>query len=432
MSDYSTKNTEPLKQNMIIGIIGLGDMGKLYAKALAAAGYSVCGSDLPSEFVRLSSELSPFGIELFEDGKEISRKCDLIIYSVEAELIGKAVREYGPYTRTGAVVAGQTSVKHPEIAAFEAFLPKDVEIISLHALHGPGFEPRGQNIVMIPYRNSQTSYDGIATIFENLGCELIHMPDFHTHDKIVADTQAVTHLGFESMGTAWKEGGTYPWENDAYTGGIDNVKILTTLRIFSYKAHVYAGLAILNPYARTQVRRYAVSESELFKLMIMEREKEFRERLYKARDFVFHESRKPVLLDDEIMREFSMATNKAAYKPNSHLSLLSMVDAWTHLGVNPYDNLVCQTPPFRLRLGIAEYLFKNEDLLEESIQTALFDKSIRGDDLEFHSAVREWSAIIGYGDMEGYKAHFNQVKDFFSDRLEEGRMKSTQLIKRLI
>lgn len=136
MSDYITKNTEPLKQNMIIGIIGLGDMGKLYAKALAAAGYSVCGSDLPSEFIRLSSELSPFGIEVFEDGKEISRKCDLIIYSVEAELIGKAVREYGPYTRTGAVVAGQTSVKHPEIAAFEAFLPKDVEIISLHALHG--------------------------------------------------------------------------------------------------------------------------------------------------------------------------------------------------------------------------------------------------------------------------------------------------------
>ncbi|WP_246230160.1 hypothetical protein [Mucilaginibacter humi] len=45
-----------------------------------------------------------------------------------------------------------------------------------------------------------------------------------------------------------------------------------------------------------------------------------------------------------------------------------MVDAWYHLGVNPYDNLICQTPPFRLRLGIAEYLFKDEELLEESIR----------------------------------------------------------------
>lgn len=406
-------------------------MGKLYAKAFASAGYTVCGSDLPAEYNRLQAELAPFGIQVLEDGREISRKCDIIIYSVEAELIGKAVAEYGPYTRNGAIVTGQTSVKHPEIAAFEAYLPKDVEVVCVHALHGPAFDPKGQNLAIMPYRNSEATYALITGLFADLGCLLIHMKDFHEHDKIVADTQAVTHLGFESMGTAWKEGGFYPWENDSYTGGIDNVKILTTLRIFSYKAHVYAGLAILNPYARIQVRRYAVSESELFKLMIMEREAEFRERLYKARDFVFHASHKPVLLDDEIMREFSMATSRGSFKPNSHLSLLSMVDAWYHLGVNPYDNMVCQTPPFRLRLGIAEYLFKNEELLEESIQTALYDKSIRGDDLEFHSAVREWSSIIGYGDMEGYKSHFNQVKEFFADRLEEGRIKSTQLIKRL-
>jgi len=111
---------------------------------------------------------------------------------------------------------------------------------------------------------------------------------------------------------------------------------------------------------------------------------------------------------------------------------LSMVDAWYHLGVNPYDNLIGQTPPFRLRLGIAEYLFKNEELLEESIETALYDKTIRGDDLEFHSAVREWSAIIGYGDMEGYKKHFNDVQAFFKDRLEEGKKQSAELIRRLM
>ena len=109
-----------------------------------------------------------------------------------------------------------------------------------------------------------------------------------------------------------------------------------------------------------------------------------------------------------------------------------MVDAWYHLGVNPYDNLICQTPPFRLRLGIAEYLFKNEELLEESIEAALYDKTIRGDDLEFHSAVREWAAIIGYGDMEGYKKHFNETQAFFKDRLAEGNKQSGELIRRLM
>ncbi|RYZ16670.1 MAG: prephenate dehydrogenase, partial [Sphingobacteriales bacterium] len=349
----------------------------------------------------------PLGIKLLDSGKEIAHKCDLIIYSVEADKLAQVVAEYGPITKYGAIVAGQTSVKHPEISTFEKHLPADANIITFHAMHGPGFQPEGQKLILINHRSDKAAYQRMLDLFTAIGSDIVEMKDFHEHDKIVADTQAVTHVGFESMGTAWKAAGFFPWDNGSYVGGIDNVKILTTLRIFSYKAHVYAGLAILNPYARQQVKRYAESESELFKLMIMEEEKQFRDRLYRAREFVFHESRKPIMLNDSVMKEFSLSQKPAEQKPNSHLSILSMVDAWYHLGVNPYDNLIAQTPPFRLRLGIAEYLFKNEDLLEESIETALYDKTIRGDDLEFHSAVREWSSIIGYGDMEGYKTHFN-------------------------
>lgn len=417
---------------MNIGFIGLGDMGRLYAKAFAKAGYKVCGCDLPENRERLEADLSPYDIKVLDNGKDVSRLCDLIIYSVEAEHMAAVVAECGPSTKYGAIVAGQTSVKHPEIAAFEKYLPEDARIITFHAMHGPGFAPKGQKLILIPHRADAYARKRMHDLFTAVETDIVEIPDYHEHDKIVADTQAVTHVGFESMGTAWKEAGFFPWENASYVGGIDNVKILTTLRIFSYKAHVYAGLAIMNPYARQQVKRYAVSESELFKLMIKEEEQAFRERLYRARDFVFHESRKPIMLNDTVMKEFSLSQHNEGRKPNSHLSILSMVDAWYHLGVNPYDNLICQTPPFRLRLGIAEYLFKDEELLEESIVAALYDKTIRGDDLEFHSAVREWSSIIGYGDMEGYKKHFNEVQQFFSHRLDEGKAQSAELIRRLM
>jgi prephenate dehydrogenase (NADP+) len=417
---------------MNIGFIGLGDMGRLYAKAFARAGYTVCGCDLPENRNRLEEELTPLGIKILDNGHDVSRTSDLVIYSVEAEKLLQVVAEFGPSTKYGAIVAGQTSVKTPEIEIFEKYLPADANIITIHAMHGPGFEPKGQKLILIPHRTDKDSYKRMYDLFDSLKTDIVEMSDFHEHDKIVADTQAVTHVGFESMGTAWKEAGFFPWENASYIGGIDNVKILTTLRIFSYKAHVYAGLAILNPYARQHVKRYAISESELFKLMIKEEEDAFRARLYRARDFVFHESRKPIMLSDKVMKEFSLSQKAELQKPNSHLSILSMVDAWYHLGVNPYDNLICQTPPFRLRLGIAEYLFKNEELLEESIVTALYDKTIRGDDLEFHSAVREWSSIIGYGDMEGYKKHFNDVQSFFKGRLEEGNKQSAELIRRLM
>jgi len=417
---------------MNIGIIGLGDMGKLYAKAFSKVGYKVCGCDLPENQQKLEEELSPFKINILDNGRDVSRTSDLIIYSVEADRLAGVVAECGSSTKYGAIVAGQTSVKTPEIEIFEKYLPPDAQIITFHAMHGPGFEPKGQKLILIQHRADKKAYQRMLDLFTAVGTDIVEIPNYHDHDKIVADTQAVTHVGFESMGTAWKAAGFFPWENASYIGGIDNVKILTTLRIFSYKAHVYAGLAILNPYARQQVKRYAISESELFKLMIKEEEADFRARLYRARDFVFHESRKPIMLNDSVMKEFSLSQKPEQQKPNSHLSILSMVDAWYHLGVNPYDNLICQTPPFRLRLGIAEYLFKNEDLLEESIKTALYDKTIRGDDLEFHSAVREWSSIIGYGDMEGYKKHFNDVQTFFKGRLEEGNKQSAELIRRLM
>src|SRR5690606_3705283 len=137
---------------MNIGIIGLGDMGCIYAKSFAKAGYRVYGCDLPHRRQSLDTELSPYGIEIMDDGKAVSRISDVIIYSVEAERITEVLSLYGSYTKYGAIVAGQTSVKHPEIEAFEKYLPKDAHIITCHSLHGPGFDPKGQKMIVIPHR----------------------------------------------------------------------------------------------------------------------------------------------------------------------------------------------------------------------------------------------------------------------------------------
>lgn len=417
---------------MYIGIIGLGDMGKLYALAFAKAGYEVCGTDLPHRLHELREELSTQNIAILKDGHEVSRKSDFIIYAVEAEKIDEVVSHFAKSTKYGAIVAGQTSVKHPEIAAFEKYLPADAHIVTSHSLHGPGFSTQGQTLIIIRHRATDEVYQKALNIYEALGANMIEMNSYQQHDQIVADTQAVTHMGFESMGSAWKNAGFYPWDNPVYAGGIDNIKILTTLRIFSYKSHIYAGLAILNPYAQTQVREYAKTESELFALMISENEKEFKNKIYAAKDFIFRDSERPVLLNGEMMETFSLADKTHQRKPNSHLSILSMVCAWHAMDINPYAHLICQTPPFRLRLGIAEYLFKNEELLEETIQAALYNKEIRKDDLEFHTAVHEWASIIGYGDMKGYKAHFEAAKSFFSNRLLAGRELSSEMIKQLM
>lgn len=416
---------------MQIGIIGLGDMGKLYANAFALAGYKVCGTDIATNINNLTLLLQPKGINILPDGHEVARRADLLIFCVEAEHIELVVASFAKSIKYGAIVGGQTSVKHPEILAFEKYLSDDVHIVSCHSLHGPAFNTENQTLIVIRHRATDQKYQQALAIYSALKSKIIEMDDYKKHDKIMADTQAITHMGFESMGSAWKNAGFFPWENGAYHQGIDNVKILITLRIFSYKPHIYAGLAMLNPYARQQVKVYAKAESILFKLMIAENETAFRAMIYQAKDFLFKDNINSVTLNDEVMKEFSLSNHQHKVKANSHLSILSMACAWHKMKINPYDNLICQTPPFRLRLGIAEYLFKNDEMLEESIMAALYDKSIRCDDLEFHTAVHEWASIIAYGDINGYTAHFDAAKSFFAKRLDKALVLSTQMINKL-
>ena len=129
---------EQWQANKVIGIIGLGDMGLLYATKFSSAGWKVVACDREELFDSLSERKrqNAWKFDIVKNGHYVSRISDYIIYSVEAENIDKLVKLYGPSTKVGAIVGGQTSCKTPEIKAFEKYLPEDVEIITLHSLHG--------------------------------------------------------------------------------------------------------------------------------------------------------------------------------------------------------------------------------------------------------------------------------------------------------
>ena len=147
------------------------------------------------------------------------------------------------------------------------------------------------------------------------------------------------------MGAAWAANKQFPWEIGRFLGGIENVKINVTLRIYSNKWHVYAGLAILNPAAKKQIKQYAESVTELFKLMIKGRREQLTSRVKAAGAAVFKEDPShDMLLEDEVLDRFSLGTLPAQRVPNSHLSLLGMVDCWWKLGIVPYDHMICSTP----------------------------------------------------------------------------------------
>ena len=313
---------------MEIGIIGTGDMGKLYAREFARAGYKVNCTDLPENRAQLEKDLAGSGICVLDDGIAVSRMSDLIFYLVPVEDIGKAVAQYGPSTRRDAIVSSGTSVMTPAVKAFEEYLPEDVNVINWHWLFGPSIKPQGRSTALVNHKSNKAAYQRARAAFERVGSKIIELPSYQEHDKITADTQAVTHVGFEAMGTAWKNMGSFPWESSTYVGGIDNVKVLMCLRIYGGKSHVYAGLALHNPFAREQIAQYAKSESDLFGLMIQEDEQRFRERIGRAIETIVGGDNSHILLDDRVMGEFGLGILSEQRTPNSHLSLLSMADAW--------------------------------------------------------------------------------------------------------
>ena len=285
-------------------------------------------------------------VTILQNGHLVSRSSDWIMYAVEAKNVDAVVGAFGPSTKMGAIVGGQTSTKAPEIAAFEKHLPGDVEIVSCHSLHGPGVNPKGQPLVIIKHRASEKSVKLVERILSCFQSQFVPL-SAEKHDRITADTQAVTHAAFLSMGTAWQANNQFPWQIPRYLGGIENVKINLMLRIYSNKWHVYAGLAILNPAARAQIRQYAESVTELYKLMLGDHRKELTERIYAARAAVFGKERKngeELLLQDELLDRFSLGEKPAERVKNNQLSLLAMVDCWWKLGIVPYDHMICSTP----------------------------------------------------------------------------------------
>lgn len=472
-----TPNTA-IEEQPTIGLIGMGAMGRLYADQFVAVGWKkihVC--DLPEKYDALQSQYADVAaVTVYRDGHGVARSSDFIIYSVEAEFVGRVVKQFGPSTKLNAVVAGQTSVKAPEKEAFEKYLPEDTHIISCHSLHGPTVSPIGQPLVIINHRSSPAALSLVLSILRPLRSRFVYL-SYAEHDLVTANTQAVTHAAFLSMGTAWASTLSYPWEHGLYVGGIETAKVNLTLRIFSNAWHVYAGLAILNPAAKSQIECYARCATELFKLMIEggrdgrgeEGRYKFRERVEWAGKKVFGggegpkgKGRVPILLSEEILDKFSLGkppvilagaqqnvsssvtvtepiaspTSESSslapskYKPNSHLSLLAMVDCWAHLDINPYHHLsLAATPIFRLFLGVAEYLFHNKPLLESAVQSALEDTWHRSDDLEFVVAARGWSQCVSFESFDFYRRRFEQTRSFFEGRFGEATKLGSEMIK---
>ncbi|KAI7962085.1 hypothetical protein MJO28_000179 [Puccinia striiformis f. sp. tritici] len=395
-------------------------------------GLLVC--DRPEKFDQLREDYKDQpNVRVVANGHLVSRSSDSIIYSVDSEHIEAIVEQYGPpllhfywsfylmVGKLGAIVAGQTSVKAPEQAAFEKYLPSDARVCSIHSLHAPSIPPDGQALALIPFRCSIEEKESVKETLAPLRSRYVGL-SYEKHDVVMANTQACTHAAFlrylfifpssqpcyvatreltltsisdKSMGTAWHASGRFPWDSGRYT-----------LRIYSSKWHVYAGLAILDPIARVQIDQSARSVTELFVLMVSNDEEGLRKRVHAGRDHVFgppgspRSTTPPILLASIVFKSF-------------HPSRTA-------------------TPVFRLWFGLIHHLYNSPERLDKAIHAAVHNLDYRADDCEFVLAARGWSQCISCGDFELYQDRFQHTAEFFKPRIEEGKGKGNAMMKYIL
>ncbi|RMD42148.1 hypothetical protein DV735_g3012, partial [Chaetothyriales sp. CBS 134920] len=311
----------------VVGIIGMGDMGRLYAKRLSRGGWKVHACDQEQNFSRLQKDLaSDAGIVVLKNGHEVARTSDYILYNVEASMIDSVVREYGKSTKPGAIVGGQTSCKAPETKAFECHLPQACEIVSLHSLHGPSTDPQGQplvqmiplpgNFAIIPHRASPESVSKVQEIVACLESKTAIMTAVE-HDSITANTQVLI---------------------DLYT---------LAFRIFAQKWHVYAGLSLFNPFSETHLAHYATSARTLTALVMEGRHEELRQRLRTTAAVLNHHRRAPAAASQR-----PEGTDLPPLPLILSIAIMATGDMWVAMNINPWAHLHCATPQYRQWLGI--------------------------------------------------------------------------------
>lgn len=174
-----------------IGIIGFGQFGQFWARALKADHEVLVTDTRP-----LSQQAAEIGAS-FLALPDLCRRADTLFLCVPINLLDTVVRGLRPHLQPGTLVFDTCSVKvHPAriLQQHLADLPQ-IELVASHPMFGPDSGAQGlQGLVMMlwPLQVSDQTYREWYGYFEGRGLRVVEMPP-EEHDRLAATSQGVTH-----------------------------------------------------------------------------------------------------------------------------------------------------------------------------------------------------------------------------------------------
>ncbi|HAZ12017.1 MAG: hypothetical protein A2X86_06800 [Bdellovibrionales bacterium GWA2_49_15] len=174
---------------MNVGIIGMGRLGKLLARAMVRDFKVFVYDTLP-----LKNEMEKMGAT-WGDMATIATQ-DLIIPAVPISEFESVIRQLSPLLKPGSIVADVCSVKEHPAEIMQKYLPAHTSILATHPMFGPDSASDSffaRKLVLCPIRMEEARYQSIKRYLQEQGLTVIETTPAH-HDEEISQSLLLAHF----------------------------------------------------------------------------------------------------------------------------------------------------------------------------------------------------------------------------------------------
>jgi prephenate dehydratase/prephenate dehydrogenase len=244
---------------MRVAIIGgSGRMGLWYARVLRAAGYAVTITGRNRQKLELAARSA--GVQGTTDNEAAIRTADVVVVSAPIEATPALIELAARSALPGTLVTDLASVKTALAAAYQAVRRDDLELVSLHPLHGPRVpDLAGATVLAILYRGGPR-YDELRRLFVAEGASVL-VTDAAQHDRDMALLQGLTHFAAIAAGRTLADQPRPGFETPAHA-----LLRTTIARVVLQDPVLYAALQLENPHNAAMRRAFVDTARRLLEV----------------------------------------------------------------------------------------------------------------------------------------------------------------------
>lgn len=232
---------------MNIAIIGgSGHLGLWYARRLRAAGQVVTITGRNQ--AKLEAAARSAGVTGTTDNEAAIKSADTVVVSVPLDSTPTVVELAARLASPGALIADLASVKSSVAQVYQSVDRQDLELASLHPLHGPRMPSlAGVTVLAIPFRIGPR-YEELRRLLAAEGAQVV-VTDAAQHDRDMALLQGLTHFVAIAAGRTLADQARPAFETPAHA-----LLRTTIARVVLQDPALYAAIQLENPN-NTAVRR---------------------------------------------------------------------------------------------------------------------------------------------------------------------------------